>query len=529
MKKVIVFAFCAVFLPISGLLNAQTPGSLDPSFATAGQLIVDADMLDVWNDIAVQADQKIVAAGMSFDAAYVSTAYVHRFLPDGSPDLSFGQNGKFTYNLDFEANLYACAIKPDGHILISGSTTDYQGYRILLIQLLPDGTPDPDFGDNGVALLEVGIYEDHAYGMALLETGEILLSGIGTVDYAGEWRFAPMVVKCTASGELDTSFGDNGVARLPVNYIENTFRCIAVQPDGKILAAGHYANDLLSFAMLVARFLPNGALDPDFAEGGIFNYPLNADAQGFDIALDGTGHIFVAGVTVTPDYDFTMLLMKLNPGGEPVSDFGTDGIVNVNNSGNYDVGYSLKIQDDGKIMVAGTTGNGPPEDGHLAVWRFMPDGAADMGFGDNGSTIIYLGNRQDEIYDLEWHENGRLLAAGKTRNDINTDFFLMRLYGDQATAVSTPSLRADISVSPNPTTADEAITLAFDMPVSGDMTIELFNMQGEWVCQWIEKGTLTGRQNIHLRLPAGLSAGVYQMAVRLPSGTPTMSVPILLR
>jgi uncharacterized delta-60 repeat protein len=493
-----------------GCCLGSDPGVLDPTFADAGKLLVDISNLDVLHDVAVQEDQKIVTVGMSFDPAFVSTAHARRYLADGTPDPSFGTNGVFTYSLNFEANIYACFIKPDGKILLCGETTDYQDYRLLLIQLNADGTLDDLFGVNGVVVEHVSIYEDHGWGLAVLADGAILVCGTGTVDYAGEYRNAPMIVKFTAEGDLDTSFGTNGVATIPVGFIENTFRCIAVQPDGKILAAGHFANDFTFFVTLVVRFMPDGTLDQTFAENGIFKYAYGqADSQAFDLAVTDDGKILVTGVSVTPTYDFSMMLFRLDAQGVPDSDFGTDGLVNIDNTGNYDVGYGLRLQTDNKIVVSGTTGNAPPQDNSMAVWRFNTDGTIDASFGTNGMTAINMGNAADEAMGIALQADKKIVIAGKSRNEANTDFAIVRLLGDQPTTSVIDLTEMAVSLFPNPVMTGSQVSIVYELNSSGSARLEIMDVLGNLVSQ-IELGQQhSGTQKASFTLPDNICSGIY--------------------
>lgn len=504
-----LFILVFVLSTMAVIVSAQTAGALDPSFGNNGKLLVNVNNLDVFHDVAIQEDQKIVTVGMSFDAAYVSTAHAHRYLADGTPDPTFGTNGVFTFSLNFEANIYGCYIKPDGKILLAGETTDYQDYRLLLIQLNPDGTIDHLFGDNGIVVEHVSIYEDHGWGLAVQEDGAILVCGTGTVDYAGEYRNAPMIVKFSADGELDTSFGTNGVATIPVNSIENTLRSITVQPDGKILAAGHFANDLFFFITLVVRFMPDGTLDPTFADNGMFKHPFGqADSQAFDIVVTEDDKILVTGVSVAPTYDYSMMLFKLDAQGVLEPDFGTDGVVITDNTGTYDVGYGLRIQADDKIVVAGTTGNAPPEDNSMAVWRFNSNGAIDASFGTNGMTAINMGNAADEAMGIALQEDEKIVIAGKSRNDANFDFAIVRLLGDHSTAV-TDINATTASFYPNPVISGSQVSIEYELKSAGSVVAEIIDALGIPVAS-VSLGNLNaGTQKSIFTLPDNISQGVY--------------------
>lgn len=131
----------------------------------------------------------------------------------------------FTYELDFEADLYSAVLTADGNAQSSGSTTDYQTYRLLLIQLNADGTLDDSFAGTGVLAQSVSVVvdnaEDMAYDLALDADGNILVCGS---SYDANYIRRPIVVRFTPDGQLDTGFGTNGVASIPAGVGSSGFR-----------------------------------------------------------------------------------------------------------------------------------------------------------------------------------------------------------------------------------------------------------------------------------------------------------------
>lgn len=113
--------------------------------------------------------------------------------------------------------------------------------------------------------------EDIGYDVALDAEQNILVSGSSTdTNYVRR----PIVVRFTPSGELDTTFGVDGVATIPVLEVGgNSFQGVAADPRQDV-ASGYFANTELWYVMLLVRFDTNGVLDPTFGDAGIvkFNY-----------------------------------------------------------------------------------------------------------------------------------------------------------------------------------------------------------------------------------------------------------------
>src|SRR5690554_380336 len=163
--KIITLTFSLITCLLS-YTNGQSPGDLDLGFGIDGAIIdgTAGNLIESFQDVVIQDDQKIVAVGNSWDDNYTGRVNVYRYWPDGSPDTEFGTNGKFIHELDNEALAYACTITPEGKIIIAGATTDYSSYRVLLLQINSDGLLDDNFGDNGVVVQQfsnaVENYED---------------------------------------------------------------------------------------------------------------------------------------------------------------------------------------------------------------------------------------------------------------------------------------------------------------------------------------------------------------------------------
>ncbi len=511
MKKNVLIAL--IMFPLA--IFAQAPGTLDTSFGNGGTVIIDNGNLDLFNDVVVQDDQKIVAIGMTYDASFVASTKVYRFLPDGSLDMTFATNGIFTYSLNAEANVFDVLIKEDGKILMVGSTTDYNDYRILLIQLNENGSLDGTFGVGGVVVQKVspivaGYFEDFGTSVAMQDNKILVAGSLRTLDFFN----APMVVRFNENGELDTTFGDAGVATIPVIENENIFDAILVQDDGKIVASGHYAVDLLQFAMLVVRFMPDGTLDATFGNNGRTIIPLGADAESFGMKLTAENKIVVAGFTASPQYNYDMLLMQFDTDGNLDTGFGVDGIV-VSDLGNYDVGSAIHIQEDGKILVAGGTGEGAPNDVEMAVWRYLADGTADITFGVDGIAKIQISAQVDEALGIALQADGNIVIAGKARNaNDNFDFIVARMFNDLE--LSTPGFIANTSQSivPNPVTAGGNLHISYEITEATKVQIEVYNLIGALVYVADLGYQQTGLHMLTFTVPAHMGTGIFYIRTR---------------
>lgn len=492
---------------------AQNSGDFDLTFGTDGSVIYgeETNAIETFQDIAIQDDQKIVTVGMAWDAGYIARMTAIRYLTDGSVDMDFGVDGKFIYELDFEALAYGCTITEEGKIIIAGATTDYQTYRVLLIQLNADGTLDNAFGQNGVVVQQFSNatenYQDFAYGVTLDADGNILISGSSTNI---EGLIRPFVARFSADGVLDTSFGVNGMATIPVVQSGNSFDCIMVQPDGKILAAGTYSPIFLWNVMLLVRFNADGSLDTGFGEDGIVNYSHNdVDDEVFNMALTAEGNIVVAGFSATVNYDYYMLMVQFTPDGQLDAAFGTEGAV-VENEEPYNEGGDIQVQPDGKIVVAGTTGNSPPGSFDLAVWKYNTDGTRDATFGENGLARHALDGYYGMLHGVALQEDAKIVAVGKARTNMNRNyFFVTRLENDVVTGLRSFERPNAPTIAPNPALSSGQVMIQFSEPLGSDAILEFYNAGGQLIHSSSLYSSRTGNGSVSTFVPANLSPGIY--------------------
>jgi uncharacterized delta-60 repeat protein len=216
-------------------------------------------------------------------------------------------------------------------------------------------------------------------------------------------------------GSLDTSF-EGGKVILPAGQSDDYATALAVQADGKILIAGHVYENGGDFALI--RLERDGKLDASFGDGGkvLTDFDGRSD-EAYAIALDEDGKIVVAGSSGEGGKnDFA--LARYTTDGELDEDFGDGGKVTTSFTDDSDSAYALTIQPDGKIVVGGEANFGTSATGQdFALARYNADGSLDEGFGEGGLSTLALASDagRDVIYALtsvEIDGETRLLAAG---------------------------------------------------------------------------------------------------------------------
>jgi uncharacterized delta-60 repeat protein len=503
----------ALLLIVTGNLAAQSmPGDPDSTFNGTGRVILDNGYLDLYQDVKIMADGKIVAVGTTYDAVYAADMQVTRLLNDGTYDPAFGTNGVFRYHLGYETGGYACQVKDNGSILVAGiSMDDFGGFAMLLLQITDKGELDTTFGEDGIAYYDYGPGEDIAYALALQEDDKILLAGHITND---DFRHVPAVVRFTEEGLVDSTFGEDGLATIPVTETDNEFAGVQVQPDGKIVAAGHISNGLSWFSLLMARFDENGVPDATFGTDGIINMDIgNVDDEFFDLRLTSSGDIIATGFTTTQgDFNFHLLVMKFDENGDLVPEFGEEGMV-IWGETSYNVGYAMEILPDDKIVVAGSSGEKAPMDSDWGIWKFNSDGSFDETFGNNGIVTTDATGEFDEALGIAVQEDGKLVAAGKFRMENNINFGVIRYQNELTVSVSEVTEKHVVTVMPNPVRSDGNINIAMELNESQSISIEILNMAGSVVMERSPGHQPEGMFMDSYGLDSELSAGIYFIRV----------------
>jgi uncharacterized delta-60 repeat protein len=243
--------------------------------------------------MAMQSDGKIVAAGMTNSTASGGFDFaLARYNPNGSLDSSFGSGGKVTTDFFNGSDIcYAIAIQPDQKIVAAGYMSD----NFALARYNSDGSLDTTFGTEGETNIDFWGAQDYAFAIALQPDGKILAAGYAESFFSGI-DFA--LARLNSDGLLDDSFGSLG--RITTDFFgdNDAVLGLAIQPDDKILAAG-FATASAGKDFALVRYNTDGGLDTTFGSAGQVNTDLmGGDDLGFGLALTPKGRAMVTGYTI---------------------------------------------------------------------------------------------------------------------------------------------------------------------------------------------------------------------------------------
>jgi uncharacterized delta-60 repeat protein len=356
-------------------------GDLDPSFGTGGQVTTDINKsTDIANAVAIQSDGKIVVVGQTYknndysDEDFVVT----RYNSDGTLDPTFGRGGKTRTDFPGLAAVPSSVlIQPDGKIVVAGGAFPLFTFLgdFKVVRYLPNGRLDTSFGSGGIVTTSFPGQGSYAFGMALQSDGKIIAAGTDFVDFSSEDNSNTdfALARYNSDGTPDTSFG-SGSGQITTDFdgFNDDTFAILIQADGKLVAVGSAKNPANFYDFAAARYFADGTLDTSFG---------------------------VAGKVRT--------------------DFGDHG---------FDQARAAVLLPDGRIVAAGfaITQNGVFQ--KFAVARYTSTGTLDTSFSQDGLTQVDFGSCCQTANKLLLQSDGKIITVGFANTESSdSDFLLARL------------------------------------------------------------------------------------------------------
>jgi uncharacterized delta-60 repeat protein len=348
------------------VIRLNPDGTPDLSFNTTGSVIINT-----YNESYAYAAQvlptgKILVAGAVANKQFQFSACAILFNSDGSIATEFGNNGVFlSAATPGDEFAYSMAIQSDQKIVLAGSAGDDQFRAMPAIwRLNADGTPDLSFGNNGVTLMTVE-NSDNDFSSVLIESsGAIVASGHYDqgLTSGGQQNFDFLTARFLSNGTPDINFGGDGYIETPISfeYSEEAYGMLIAE-DGNIVVSGYTLAADLTYDFALMKFRTDGSLDASFGNNGVAIHNLGSGDVIYDMTLQN-GKFLCAGTSGSgfDDLDFTMV--RFNPNGTLDADFGDNGALLTDIAGGFDEANGLAIQQDGRIVLAGKGNNGLQND-----------------------------------------------------------------------------------------------------------------------------------------------------------------------
>jgi uncharacterized delta-60 repeat protein len=274
------------------------------------------------------------------------------------------------------------------------------------------GSVDLSFGNNGKVITSVGSGNNYDPDIAIQPDGKIVVTGRSPNGFT--------LIRYNLDGSLDASFGINGIV---ITLIGNssTSKALVIQSDGKIVVVG--TSRIIYEDFTLARYNPDGSLDTTFDSDGMLTTDFGISDYAYDLAIQPDGKIVAVGsVQVGGKTKFGAA--RYNSDGSLDTSFSEDGKVITFMNDDNDNAYSVKIQTDGKIVVAG---NSPGIFNHdIGIVRYNADGSLDISFDNDGRVFTFLGNGSAKGIAVEIQTDGKIVASAGRSINGKSEFVLVR-------------------------------------------------------------------------------------------------------
>jgi uncharacterized delta-60 repeat protein len=416
-------------------------GALDPTFGSGGIVTTSLNRYDDFaHGVLLQSNGDIIAYGGA-DTVNHGTAYagfgLARYTPSGSLDTTFGSGGVVTtFNVgstnirgyaDTRSGVSQAALQADGEIVAVGNYS-------YLVRYNGNGSLDTTFGSRGLVTVPSGFF-----GHSLLiqpGNGDIVVCGD---FYYGGNNYAFALLRYTANGALDSTFGSGGEVVTPATAGTFVYFNYLALENGDIVAGGSGA---------LARYTLSGSLDTTFGSGGIVTTPMGISS----LVVEPNGQIVAVGNGTASTGNHVWTLARYNVNGSLDSTFGSGGILTSSPTG-FDVADGSALESNGQIVVTGWS----LANDLFEVGAYNPNGTLDTSFGSGGFvTTSWFGGLPDDDHGggVVIQTDGKIVVAGSAwfGNVQKHDFMLARYLP------SAPQI-GSFTASPNPVTAGSSVTL----------------------------------------------------------------------
>ncbi|MCI5128907.1 MAG: hypothetical protein D3907_10505 [Candidatus Electrothrix sp. AUS3] len=322
-----------------------------------------------------------------------------------SLDAGVGDNGKVAVNLgSYGDQANAVLVQPDNKILVGGSTSSTADLDFMLFRLLADGSLDSEFNIDGMVSTAVGSNDDEVFALALQKDGKILAAGYSSNNGSRDFALA----RYNSDGSLDRNFGLEGLVVTAVSDSDDEITGIAVQDDGKILLTGTALGNE-GRVVVLSRYQQDGSPDTTFADEGFMLSAVGTDARAESLLLTDEGGIRIAGTYQEGEHTALMVL-GYNTDGYLDTSFGYEGVTVPLDGTVPSAGSGLALRDDGSILVAGSVGKNGERDG--ALFLFGENGLPDRAFGERG--VLITADKQDTVFYDALITEAMVAATGVT-------------------------------------------------------------------------------------------------------------------
>lgn len=365
------------------------------------------------------------AAARLLAAVALCASFTTRATPGDLDTAGFGSGfGKVLTSIDTNSQAEAVALQPDGRIVAAGACSNGNGDRFCLARYLPNGALDTSFNGTGTVITTIGSSLAAASAVAVQRDGKIVAAGACSSGSQIDFCLA----RYLPDGTLDPGFNGTGKVNTPLPFDGSAVSAIVLQPDGRIVVAGScLVGGPTHFC--AARYLANGPLDLSFGSIGVTYAPIgDAGSTASAVALQPDGKILIAGMCRRLGAN-AFCVARISPDTALFDTaFGFGGTVTTTIAPGVQTVGALALQADGKIVVGGTCFNGSNND--FCIARYLASGTLDTTFNYTGVVISAIGSGEDIAHALALQPDGKIVVAGTCRGSgFFYDFCVSRYLG----------------------------------------------------------------------------------------------------
>jgi len=329
---------------MASLVRYNSDGILDNTFGDNGMVLFDFGGNYIDNLFISTLDNDDLIAAGTYGVWEEKDFLIQKFLANGDLDIDFGMNGIVTTDF-FNDNdiLLGLIVQEDEKYLAIGRSEQGSDYFISFVKYLPSGELDTTFGINGKLSLDINNNYPSSISASLQFDNSIIVSFSENLNSNTE---VLKVFKIFENGDLDSSFGVDGIIEIEYNNVDNIASILEVDPNNNILiVATLYYGETNEYSTLVTRFNENGIIDSSFGESGTFDFNLGFYAH--KIIIQPNSRILIGGGV--PEFEGSAFILKRL--------FNNGSIDNslVGSAYSYFQSSDLILQNDGKILATGST------------------------------------------------------------------------------------------------------------------------------------------------------------------------------
>lgn len=339
-------------------------GDLDSTFGTNGFVVTNLTSgSDVIMDMKLQSDGKIVVAGGTNNGNDVDFALA-RYQTNGNLDSTFGVNGiQKTTISNGDDFAYSLQINNTTNSIYVGGVNNTNS---LLVKYNASGMLDSTMNGTGIQYMNFGS-NTIVFSIALQSDSRIICGG--SLPGVFDWDY--MIARFDTTGFIDSTFGNNGYTVTGISNYYDQIEAIKILPDDKIIVGGSadLGGSLIEDYALV-KYDENGIIDSSFGINGIVGTNMGGEDEIYELAVQNDGKIIAAGLSFQSTNGVYFALARYTATGTLDSSFGNNGIVLTGDAFTYNVCYALAIQNDYKIIAGGAISPGLPM-WNIALARYM--------------------------------------------------------------------------------------------------------------------------------------------------------------